>query len=152
MKQWWKVFACLLAFAAGSASAAVGSAQVLKVLPHYLDAKGRHMLNPSLFDRDAYQLELRNAPEKRKALRFDVHWRTSGYDEDLTLRVDVRSMQQRTAKSLSFEKPIRPRWRSTWSQVLIAGEDYRSMGDMVSWRVLILSGTNVLAEQRSFLW
>jgi hypothetical protein len=153
MKQRWKVIACALLLAVtGASSAVAGSAKIIKVLPHYLDAKGRHMVNPSLFDRDAYQLELRNAPEKRKALRFDVHLRATGDDDALTLRVDVRSMHQRTPKMQSFESAIRPRWRSRWSSVLISGDEYKNLGDLVAWRAVIVSGTNVLAEQKSFLW
>ena len=54
--------------------------KVIKVLPHLLDQAGRHSLSPSLFERDAYQAELRKHPEKVSGLRYDVRWRIRGGD------------------------------------------------------------------------
>ena len=68
------LIACLLGLLAVSATAAEG--RIVKVLPHYLDAKGRHTLAPSLYERDAYQAHLRKNPDLCKALRFDIHWKT----------------------------------------------------------------------------
>ena len=152
MKRWTGVICALLLAASVASGGSTGSAKVIKVLPHFLDEKGRHALHPSLFDRDAYQLELRNAPEKRKALRFDVQWQASGYEEDLTLRLDVRSMHGRTPKNTTLQTPVKPRWRSRWTELRIAGDDYKTFGDLVAWKATILSGTNVVAEQKSFLW
>ena len=52
--------------------------RVIKVLPHFLDLQGRAALSPSLYDRDAYQAVLRDHPEKRSGLRFDMQWKTKG--------------------------------------------------------------------------
>ena len=48
------------------------------MLPHYLDKEGRHTLSPSLYERDAYQAILRQNPEKRGGMRFDVQWKARG--------------------------------------------------------------------------
>src|SRR5438093_7818208 len=56
--------------------AAAESGQVMKVLPHFLDTNGLHTLSPSLYERDAYQAYLRQHPEKRSGIRFDVQWKT----------------------------------------------------------------------------
>src|SRR6185369_13028943 len=53
-------FSLLLSFCVG---AHAESAKVLKVLPLFLDQKGRESISPSLFDRDAYQVLLRDKPE-----------------------------------------------------------------------------------------
>ena len=52
--------AALLVF--GVANAAHAEAKISKVLPHWLDKKGRHTLSPSLFERDAYQAQLPRQP------------------------------------------------------------------------------------------
>ena len=39
----------------GAAAATAQTGRVVKVLPLYLDLKGRDAISPSLFDRDAYQ-------------------------------------------------------------------------------------------------
>ena len=56
---------------------AASSGKVLKVLPHYLDLQGRHAVSPSLYERDAYQADLRRHPERISGLRFDIHWQAS---------------------------------------------------------------------------
>src|ERR1043166_7798175 len=77
---------CVLA-----AQAATG--RVIKVLPHFLDLQGRHTLTPSLFDRDAYQAVLRQHPEQRSALRFDIEWKSKGSaDSRFKIRAEVRGV------------------------------------------------------------
>ena len=65
--------------------AVAATGRVIKVLPHFLDLKGRHSLSPSLYDRDAYQAQLRQHPEQRSALRFDVHWKAKSVNGKLKL-------------------------------------------------------------------
>ena len=55
----WLMF-LLLMMLAPAADAAGG--RVYKVLPQYLDQKGRESLTPSLYDRDAHQAYLRIHP------------------------------------------------------------------------------------------
>ena len=74
-------------------TAHAASGRVIKVLPHYLDLKGHHTLSPGLYERDAYQAHLRQHPEQRSGIRFDVQWRTSGAVwEPLQVRVELRGI------------------------------------------------------------
>jgi hypothetical protein len=141
----------LLAFAL---CADAGSAKVIKVLPHFLDQKGRATVNPSLFDRDAYQVELRDNPSKRSALRFDVQWKAAYYDYDmLKLRVEAKGIKGREPTQLVLEQPLRLGGSfSKWTALTLRGEDYQKFGELTAWRVTLISGTNVVAEQKSFLW
>ncbi len=59
------ILSALLLATAWSATAA--PAKVIKVLPHFLDQKGRHALSPSLYDRDAYQAHLRSIRRNGRA-------------------------------------------------------------------------------------
>src|SRR5712675_3264083 len=81
---------------------------VIKVLPHFLDLKGRAALSPSLYDRDAYQANLRDHPEKRSGIRFDMQWKTKGTVwSDLKLRVELRGVAQgETAKQIILEQDL----------------------------------------------
>lgn len=125
--------------------------EVLKVLPHYLDPKGRASLSPSLFDRDAYQAELRAEATNRSAIRFDVNWIGRGFDE-LTLRVEAKGGTPRQPKTLVLEEKVRPGYFSKWSSFKIAGDEYKAFGELLSWRATLWYGTNQLSEQKSFLW
>jgi hypothetical protein len=140
------VFTCAFAVFANA-----GSTKVLKVLPHYLDLKGRNSVHPSLFDRDAYQNELRSNPAKRSALRFDVQWKASGREE-LTLRIEAKGMRGKDPTKVTLEQAVKAGVFTKWSGVLLGGDDYRKFGELISWRATLLNGTNVIAEQKSFLW
>src|ERR1043165_2124300 len=89
--SWVLIFcSCLLA---SHSFAATG--RCIKVLPHFLDLQGRAALSPSLYDRDAYQVVLREHPEKRSGIRFDMQWKTKGPAwSDLKLRVELRGVAQ----------------------------------------------------------
>jgi len=144
-------FALLLA-APRDASAATG--KVVKVLPHFLDLKGRHSLSPSLYDRDAYQAQLRGNPEQRSGLRFDVQWKAQDVRDKLKLKVELRG----TAKgdfpgSTTLESEIPPgRKTSRWTALTLAGEDYKKFGEVTAWRVTLWDGEQLVGEQKSFLW
>ena len=127
------------------------SEKIVKVLPHFLDAKGRASLTPSLFDRDAYQLVLRESPSKRFGLRFDVQWKASFF-RSLKLRVETRSGAGREPKTSVLEETAKPGVLSQWTSLTLAGDEYKKFGELISWRATLLDGTNVLAEQKSFLW
>lgn len=67
--------------------------KVIKVLPHFVDFQGRHTLSPSLYERDAYQELLRNHPEKRAGLQFEVLWKVSSrVSGPLRLKIDRKSV------------------------------------------------------------
>src|SRR5262245_38003531 len=65
-------------------------ARIYKVLAHFVDSKGRHSLSPSLYERDAYQAELRRHPERISGMRFDVNWRVRNASEPIRLRLELR--------------------------------------------------------------
>jgi hypothetical protein len=126
--------------------------KIHKVLPHFIDKEGRHTLSPSLYERDAYQARLRNNPEQRAGLRFDVHWKGPN-SSALKLRIDLRGTKTNEATSVAVEMPVTPpKLFGKWSAVTVRGADYNRLGELRSWRAALLDGDQVLDEQRSFLW
>ncbi len=147
----------LLATGLGAAPPAtpVASGKVKKVLPHFLDLKGRHAVSPSLYDRDAYQLELRKNPEKRSGIRFDVLWKGQGAVKEApgVVRVELRGTAKGdlpTEKKL--EMAVRLTGGSQWTKLTLAGVDYKQFGEITAWRVTIWAGGEMIGEQKSFLW
>jgi hypothetical protein len=125
---------------------------IVKVLPHYLDAEGRHSDGPSLLHRDVYQIKLRDEPELINALRFDIKWRGGGLGVEIAkLRVEVRSSKAGVSPQV-FQQQIKPSGHANWTGVLVSAEEYRKIEKMESWRATLLVGDKVLAEQKSFLW
>jgi hypothetical protein len=140
---------------AGTLSASAATGRVVKVLPHFLDLKGRHSLSPSLYDRDAYQVQLRQHPEQRSALRFDVHWRASAANGKLKLRAELRGTAQgNLPRETSLESEFSGSKRSVnrWTSLTLAGEDYKNFGEVTAWRVTLWDGDQLVGEQKSFLW
>lgn len=138
-----------------SADAATG--RVVKVLTHYLDLKGRHSTSPSLYDRDAYQAQLRKHPEQRSGLRFEVLWRgRAEAGSKLQLRAELRGTAKGnlpSQKTLETEVKIGKSGATTrWNSLTLAGDDYREFGDVTAWRVTLWNGGQLVAEQKSFLW
>jgi hypothetical protein len=127
------------------------SARILKVLPHYLDQKGRHALQPSLYERDAYQAHLKKHPELCKALRFDVEWKASGV-KDPVLRMEARGNLKGQPRQAVAEGKGTKGWLSHWSSVTLEGEAFRNLGELTAWRATLWSGGRQVAEQKSFLW
>ena len=128
---------------------------VVKVLPHFLDLQGRHTLSPSLFDRDAYQAILRDHPEKRSAIRFDIEWKSKGVPEaPLMMRAEIRGIASNAPPvSLKLERQLKPTGLFTrWTSLLVEGENYKRLGELTAWRVTLWEGTRMLSEQKSFLW
>ncbi|HKQ36967.1 MAG TPA: hypothetical protein VJ063_02750 [Verrucomicrobiae bacterium] len=126
--------------------------KIHKVLPHFVDKEGRHALSPSLYERDAYQARLRNKPEERDGLRFDIHWKARKSNA-LKLRVDMRGSITNAPTNAAVELPVKPPgFFSKWSTLEVRGDHYLRLGELRSWRATLLDGDQVLAEQRSFLW
>ena len=108
------------------------SAKLIKVLPHFIDREGRHTLSPSLYERDAYQQELRLKPEMRSGLRFDVQWKGSR-KVPLVLRIELRGNRTGTETHSDIHKEVKKRgWLNKWSSVELTGEDYRNFGELVA--------------------
>lgn len=136
------------------ATAATG--RVVKVLPEYLDLKGRTSLSPSLYERDAYQAALRDHPERRSGMRFYVQWKIKGAAwEQLTVQLELRG----TAKGdLPTQLVLAQRAENTggsfshWMNINVTGENYRKIGSVTAWRVTFWEGKTLLGEEHSFLW
>jgi hypothetical protein len=130
-------------------------AHILKVLPTFLDERGRKAISPSLYERDAYQADLRRHPERVTGLRFDVNWKARGIDPTrLKLRIEMRTADRPAEGGpLRIEAPVSGRGtRRRWSSVTLGGDSYRRSGVVLAWRAVLLDGEQVVAEQRSFLW
>ena len=93
-----------------AASAATG--KVIKVLPQFLDLKGRHAISPSLYDRDAYQAYLREHTNDISGMRFAVQWKASGASADaLKLRVEIRGISHgELPPTIVLEQPVKTRF------------------------------------------
>lgn len=132
--------------------AEAASARIIKVLPHFLDLEGRHTLSPSLYDRDAYQAQLRQRPQLRSGLRFDVQWK-AGDKRPLQLRLELRGAQGKQPTTHVFEQTVAKRgWFSNWTALPLTGEEYKKFGELTAWRATLWDGDQQVAEQRSFLW
>ena len=129
--------------------------RVIKVLPEYLDLKGRNSLAPSLYERDAYQVVLRLHPAQRSGMRFYVQWKTRGkVAAPLKVRVEMRGVALgNLPKQLVLAQAVQPGgWFSHWTGVTLSGEEYKQFGQVTAWRVTLWEGERQLGEQQSFLW
>jgi hypothetical protein len=126
--------------------------KVVKVLPHFLDLEGRVALDPSLFERDAYQARLRAHPLERNGLQFDIQWRAPATGR-LKLLVEMRGTLSNRVTIARLELPLKTGGaRSHWSKTSLTSGDYAKFGDLTAWRVTLWNGEALLADQRSFLW
>jgi hypothetical protein len=134
--------------------------RVIKVLPLMIDHKGRHMLSPSLYERDAYQDLLRRNPALRSGMKFAVQWKVKGKPSaPLLLRVELRGVAQgNLPRQKTLEKLVTPgRWFTTWTELSLVGDEYADFGEVTAWRVTLWQkgpwDEQLLAgEQKSFLW
>lgn len=132
--------------------ASEAAAKVRKVLPHYLDLKGRHTLAPSLYERDAYQAKLRRSPELRSAIRFDIRWK-SATTKPVRLKLEARGRTGDETVIVVLSDDVRsPTGRTRWSSLTIGGKEYEKFGELHAWRVTLWDGDKQLAEGKSFLW
>src|SRR5690349_15349249 len=93
--RWLLILILCLGLSGLSARAADG--RVIKVLPQFLDLKGRSALSPSLFDRDAYQKVLLLHPDRRSGMRYAIQWKAKTPEtESLKLRVELRGIVEGT--------------------------------------------------------
>ncbi|HYG34337.1 MAG TPA: hypothetical protein VEC99_06110 [Clostridia bacterium] len=132
------------------------SGRIVKVLPQFLDLKGRNSISPSLYDRDAYQVMLRDNPDKRSGMRFYVQWKVKGSGwEPLRVRVELRGVAEgNSPRQLVLEQPavVKRGWFGRWAEINLVGDDYKEFGAVTAWRATLWEGDKLLDEQRSFLW
>jgi hypothetical protein len=139
----------VLALLAPASRAAEG--RVIKVLPHLLDARGRHALSPSLYERDAYQAVLRSRPETIHGVRFDVLWKATGPAAgQLRLRLEVRGAGENAAETLETDL-TRGRFRR-WARVVLSPEQFRRTGSPSAWKATLLEEGRPIGSMQSFLW
>ena len=151
-KYWWKFLALLAALGVLALPTRAATAKVVKVLPHFVDQQGRIALNPSLYERDAYQLHLRTHPEERSGLRFDVQWRSRDASR-LRMRIEVRGNRGRDGTTAVVEEEVKYHGLFTaWSHVSLTGDAYKKFGELSAWRATLWDGDQMIAEQKSFLW
>ena len=145
----------LVCLAASSPCAEAAQGRVIKVLPHFLDLEGHHALSPDMYQRDAYQAYLRQHPEKRSGIRFDVQWKAKGpATGPLLLRAELRGTAQGDLpKRVVLEQPVEIKGHfSHWTGLALTHEEYEQFGEMTAWRVTLWENGQLLGEQRSFLW
>ncbi len=140
-------------FATAHAAEAV-TGRVVKVLPLLLDQQGRTALSPSLFDRDAYQAQLRAHTNQVSAIRYDVQWSAKNAGENkLKIRVELRGVGTANLPKLkTLETEAAPGFFSRWTSLTLAGDDFKSFGAVTAWRTTLWAGDQLLGEEKSFLW
>jgi hypothetical protein len=132
------------------------TSSLLKVLPEFLDLKGRNSLSPSLYERDVYQVMLRDHPERRSGIRFYIEWKSKKpVWEPLLARVELRGIAEGKAPRQFFLERAVPNpggALSHWTDITLGGEDYKNFGSVTAWRVTLWEGQTLIGQQQSFLW
>lgn len=146
--------AVALLFATSLSPDAASNPKIIKVLPHFLDQAGHHTLSPSLYERDAYQAQLRKHPEQISALRFDIQWKPGSIKAlEWKLRAEILGTKSRPNEFKTVEQKVKPGfWWENWSSLSLSKDEYRVLGGLSAWRITLWDGANLLAEQKSFLW
>ncbi len=130
-----------------------GADRVVKVLPHYLDTRGRHALSPSLFERDAYQALLRAHPKQRGGLRFDVLWKARrAPGRTRLLRLELVSETHPRGRPLILETPLPEKRARGWTGLKVDAPTERALGEWTAWRVSLVVDGQVVSSRQSFLW
>ena len=137
----------------GIASVHAADVKILKVLPLHLDLEGRHALSPSLFDRDAYQSQLKRNPALRSALKLEIQWKAPKKSGEAEIRVELRGSSPAGTDTVILKETAQPTGLfSKWKSVKLEGEAFKKFGELLAWRVTVWQGGQQVAEQRSFLW
>ena len=133
---------------------AADTGRVTKVLPHFLDLQGHSALSPSLYDRDAYQAQLRKHPEQCSGMRFDSLWRARSLtNQTARLRLELRGTAKGNLPSqITLETEGRITGTSHWVKLFLDGDKYKAFGAITAWRATLWSAGQMIGEQKSFLW
>lgn len=153
MRALWILLLTLGLFATSHA-ADVMTGRVVKVLPFLMDQQGRIALSPSLYDRDAYQAELRQHTNLVSAIRYDVLWSAKNAGgTKLKLRLELRGLGDGNVPKLkTLEAEVTPGFFRKWTQFTLNGEEYRKFGAVTAWRGTLWDGERMIGEEKSFLW
>ena len=122
---------------------------IVKVLPHYLDASGNHSDGPTLLHRDVYQDKLRKNSDLVRAVRYDVNWQGTG---TVTVRLEIRSTKAGAETMIIERVETASGRRKHWTTILIDAATYKTFGQPESWRISLWQGETQVGEQKSFLW
>ena len=132
MSRVLRILIAVAGLALGS-SVALGSG-IIKVLPEFLDLKGRNALSPSLYERDVYQLTLREHPERRSGIRFYVQWKApKAAWEPLLVRVELRGIAEgRLPRQTSLEQPLPNRGSASshWVELTLNGAGLQELSEL----------------------
>src|SRR6476661_2792930 len=110
-----------------------GEGRIVKTLPHFLDAQGRHTIHPSLFERDGYQANLRAHPELCSGMRFDVQWKAHELANG-KLKLEIRAANTPPRQMETFEHPLKKgALFSRWASIPIGSEDFKRLGSIIAW-------------------
>jgi len=151
----WFIGWLLAAALAMACPAEAATGKIIKVLPQFLDLKGRNSLTPSLYERDMYQANLREHTNLCSGMRFNVQWKSKGEaTAPLKLQVEIRGVAHGDfPKQLVLEKPVKAGGKfSHWAELDLLGEQFKSFGQVTAWRATLWEGPRLLGEQKSFLW
>ncbi len=148
------LFTLLLAVMILGHARAASTGHVFKVLPLLLDQEGRTATSPSLFDRDAYQVFLRDHTTQISAVRYDILWNApKAKAAKYILRLELRGVTTDGKPKLkTFESSVTPKFFRQWHSFTLTGEEMKNSGSIVAWRATLLDGSTVVGEQKSFLW
>ncbi len=143
------LFGTLSAWADGA-----GEGRIVKMLPLLLNGKGQDAVSPSLFDRDAYQVYLRQHTNEISAVRYDVLWRVKHpAPAKYKLRLELRgAVVNGLPRQKTMELEVKPSRFRHWDSLALTGDEYKNFGEAVAWRVTLWADDQMLAEQKSFLW
>ena len=150
----WFPLGCLLAggLICLPEAARCANARLVKVLPHYTDLKGRVALNPSLYERDAYQAYLRKHPTERGGMQFDIQWKSPGLRQ-VVVRLELRGNRGKLSTTNTLTQTVSHHGLfGSWSKVTMTGEAFQKFGELSAWRATLWDGETQLAVQESFLW
>jgi hypothetical protein len=144
----------VLGFLLSTAMTWAAEGKVCKVLPQFLDPKGRQSLQPSLYERDAYQFFLRKHTALRATLRVAVQYKAKGVDvQKLKLRAELRGLLTNSLETITLEEPVKKSgFFANWAYFSVTGDEYKKFGELVAWRVTLWDGDRQVSEQESFLW
>jgi hypothetical protein len=128
--------------------------RVVKVLPLFLDTNNAVSPSPSLFDRDAYQARLREHTNEITGIRFDVLWKAhNARGVNLKLCLEIHGVAGAGLPTrTNLVALVTPKLFNHWTSLTLNGPAYKNFGDLAAWRATLWNGTNLLGEQKSFLW
>ena len=101
-----------------------------------------------------YQYNLRNSPLEQTGVRFHVRWKAPDNARQITLRIDVRGLNERNETildSVLMSIAENDDW-TQWTEMEIAGAQFKRLGRIQAWKATLSSTGEVKAELPSGNW